>query len=79
MTQLQAVEDWVVNRPDLYATGRASFDWRWRLHKARYLRTGAVLIVGGRRMIDPQVCERVEMELAREASAALLAREGVAA
>lgn len=68
MATLNTVDDWAASRPDLYANGRVSFDWRWRLHKVRYLRAGAVLIVGDRRMVDPQACEALEMELAREAT-----------
>lgn len=69
--------DWAAARPDLYPQGLASFDWRWRTNKRRYLETGAVLIVSDRRMIDPQACEQLEMTMAREAGQALLKREAV--
>jgi hypothetical protein len=78
-TRLQTVDEWATARPDLYAKGRASFDWRWRLHKRRYLQSGAVWLIGDRRMVDPAACERLELELAREAAEALLAREGAGA
>jgi hypothetical protein len=79
MTQLQTIDEWTALRPDLYPRGANSFAWRWRIHKAKYLRSGAVLLVGDRRMINPAACEAVEMELAREAAEALLAREGIEA
>lgn len=74
-SRLQTVADWVAARPDLYVTGGNAFDWRWRQHKRRYVESGAVLMVGGRRMVNPQLCEAIEMEIAREGTRAMLDRE----
>lgn len=71
--RLLTVAEWVALRPDLYPAEHA-FDWRWRVHKRIYIEAGAVLLIGGRRMIDPSACERVELEIGRAEAMALLDR-----
>jgi hypothetical protein len=71
---LESVPDYVAPRSDRYPSGVSSFDWLWRKGKRRLVESGAVVVFGGRRMVDPAVIERVELEIAREAALALVER-----
>ena len=74
--KLMTVDQWVEQRPDLYPSGRNSFEWRWQTRKSAYLRGGGILIVAGKqRMVNPPAMEKVEAKLVAEDTERFLARQ----
>ncbi len=52
-----------------------SLEWSCRKHRAELVREGALLLIGGRRMVDPPVFDRVILNAARRAAQAAMADE----
>ena len=52
-----------------------SLEWTCRRLRAELVREGALLVINGRRMIDPLVFDRVILDAARRAAQAAMADE----
>jgi hypothetical protein len=53
----------------------SSLEWTCRKHRRELVEAGALLLIGGRRMIDPPVFDAVILNAARRAAQAAMADE----
>ena len=78
LSELVPVKNLQRSLPNVFPT-RGALDWELRVHRAEYVRAGALFEVAGRLVAHPATFERVALEIARRKAAARLGPESAAA
>ena len=68
LAELVSPDEYVADRQAFFPS-RLSFDWQVRTHRRELLRAGALLVVNGRRMVNPPVFDQVLIEAAQRRAA----------
>ena len=75
LTGLRTLAQYRVDREHIFPSA-TSLEWTCRKHRAELVREGALLLIGGRRMVNPSLFDAVILNAARRAMAAQVADEG---
>lgn len=67
LEKLQQAEAFLQERGHIFRS-RGSFDWFFRKYRQELTDAGAIIAVGGQRLLDPEAADRVIIEVGRRAA-----------